>query len=107
MDSAKRERLEAAGFKIGTVTEFLNLSPEEEAFVELKLALSAHLKQRRQQRRLSQASLAKQLHSSQSRVAKMEAGDPTVSVDLLIRALLASGSTTSEIGEMIATVSHA
>src|SRR5581483_4278956 len=48
---------------------------------------------RRAELGLSQAVVAKRLGSSQSRVAKMEAGDPSVSLDLLLRALLALGAT--------------
>ena len=106
MDTKKRERLEAAGFKVGSVAEFLGLTPEENALVEMKLALSADLRQRRKQQSLSQTELASRLKSSQSRVAKMEAGDPGVSFDLLIRALLAIGATREEVGKVIATYSY-
>jgi DNA-binding transcriptional regulator YiaG len=102
MDTAKRARLEAAGFRVGSVAEFLALTPEESALVEMKLALSAALKQQRQAQQLSQTALAKRLQSSQSRVAKMEAGDPSVSIDLLMRALLAAGATREELGKVIA-----
>lgn len=103
MDAAKRARLEASGFKVGTVAEFLDLTPEENALIEVRLALSAALRQRRQTQSLSQSALARRLQSSQSRVAKMEAGDPTVSIDLLLRALLATGATREDVGQVIAT----
>lgn len=102
MDAAKRARLEAAGFQVGTVAEFLGLTPEENALVEVRLALSTALRRRRQTQQLSQTALARRLHSSQSRVAKMEAGDPSVSIDLLLRALLATGVTREELGSIIA-----
>jgi predicted XRE-type DNA-binding protein len=92
MDKAKRKRLEAAGWKVGSVRSFLDLSAEEEAYIELKLQLAKNVQKRRQERKLTQHELARLLKSSQSRVAKMEAGDPTVSVDLLIRSLLALGA---------------
>ncbi len=41
MDAAKRERLEQAGFRVGTVADFLDLTPEENELVESKVALSA------------------------------------------------------------------
>lgn len=91
MDEKKRKRLEAAGWKIGTVEEFLGLTPEEVAIVELKLQLSNALRERRKKLGLSQKELARRLGSSQSRVAKMEGDDPTVSIDLLIRGLVFSG----------------
>ena len=103
MNSAKRKRLEAAGWSVGSTADFLELSPEEEAFVELKLRLSESLKNRRKDKKLSQGALAKKIKSSQSRVAKMEAGDPTVSIDLLIRALLATGATHRDLARVVAT----
>ena len=92
MDKAKRKRLESAGWKIGTVKDFLNLSSEESAYIELKLQLAKNLQKRRIEKKLTQIEVARMLKSSQSRVAKMEAGDPTVSVDLLIRSLLTLGA---------------
>jgi len=106
MNKAKRKRLEAAGRSFGSAEDFLGLSPEETAFVELKLSLSASLKMRRTRQGLSQSALAKMLNSSQSRVAKMEAGDPTVSIDLLVRALLATGATPRELARAIASSSN-
>jgi ribosome-binding protein aMBF1 (putative translation factor) len=102
MNSAKRKRLEAAGWGVGSTADFLELSPEEAAFVELKLRLSESLKRRRKDQKLSQDALAKKIKSSQSRVAKMEAGDPTVSIDLLIRALLATGATHRDLAKAVA-----
>jgi hypothetical protein len=93
MDKNKRKRVEAAGWKVGTVREFLDLSAAEDAYIEYKLSLAKDLQKRRLDRRLTQVQLARMLKSSQSRVAKMEAGDPTVSLDLLIRSLLALGAT--------------
>lgn len=102
MDKAKRKRLEDAGWTVGSPADFLGLSEDEAAFVELKLALSYELRARRQDQGLSQTELAKKLGSSQSRVAKMEASDPSVSVDLLIRGLLAAGASRKEIASAIA-----
>ena len=92
MRKIKKERLEAQGWKVGSASEFLNLSPEEAAYLEMKLSLSRTLQQRRRQKRLTQLQLARLLRSSQSRVAKMEAGDPSVSLDLLVRSLLVLGT---------------
>lgn len=102
MKASNRKKLEAAGWKVGSAREFLGLSDEEAAFVELKLTLSASLKKCRTSRGLSQSELAKRLRSSQSRVAKMEASDPAVSLDLLIRALLAAGAKKKDIARAIA-----
>ena len=102
MHKNKRERLRRSGWTVGNVSEFLGLTKAEAALVELKLTLSRRLKERRARSRLSQGQLAKLLGSSQSRVAKMEAGDPSVSIDLLIRSLLAIGTTRKELAAVIA-----
>jgi len=101
MDKSKKGRLQREGWKIGSADEFLDLSPSEIAFVELKLALSEELRERRTDLGLSQTELAHRLGSSQSRVAKMEASDPTVSVDLLIRGLFATGASRTEVAGAI------
>lgn len=102
MNEEKRKKLEANGWRVGTVAEFLNLTPEDEAIIELKLALSAALKNQRVKANLTQESVAKQLRSSQSRVAKMEAGDKSVSLDLMIRSLYGLGIDNSELSQIIA-----
>ena len=79
MDKNKKRRLESKGYKVGSIGEFFGLSEEESAYIEMKLALRRALAQSRKQRRLTQLQLAKKLNSSQSRVAKMERGDPLVS----------------------------
>ncbi|MDH3252709.1 MAG: helix-turn-helix transcriptional regulator [Ignavibacteria bacterium] len=100
MRTAKRKRLESKGWRVGAVREFLNLSPEEAAYVELKLALSKNLQEIRREKNLTQEDLARRLKSSQSRVAKMEAGDPSVSLDLLVRSLLALGASRKHLARL-------
>jgi DNA-binding XRE family transcriptional regulator len=101
MKSSKRKSIEAKGWKVGTVQEFLNLSPEEVAYIELKLSLSKKLKNYRKSKRLTQAELARRIKSSQSRVAKMEAGDPSVSIDLMIRSFFALGASKKRLAGML------
>ncbi|MBU2099044.1 MAG: helix-turn-helix domain-containing protein [Gammaproteobacteria bacterium] len=103
MQETKQKKLEAAGWKVGNVDEFLGLSPEESAYIEMKLALSNTLRQRRLQHRLSQIELAKMVHSSQSRIAKMEAGDPSVSIDLIMKSLLALGASPNDVAMAISS----
>jgi DNA-binding XRE family transcriptional regulator len=102
MDAKKRKRLEKAGWGVGNATDFLGLSDEETALVEMRLALSRSLKERRLAAGLTQTTLAKQLGSSQSRVAKLEAADPSVSLELLIRALLAVGASRKDVATALA-----
>lgn len=102
MDAKKRKRLEAAGWSVGDAAGFLGLTPEESVLVEMRLALSRSLRERRLAAGLTQAALAKRLASSQSRVAKLEAGDASVSLELLIRALLAVGASRREVANALA-----
>jgi DNA-binding XRE family transcriptional regulator len=103
MDEAKRKCLEEKGWKVGTVSEFLELSKEETALIEIKLALSRKLKERRQ-KLMTQTELAEKIQSSQPRIANAENGDASVSIELLIRAMLATGATPQEIGQVIGQV---
>ncbi len=103
MKPGKKRKLERAGWKVGSVAELLGLSPEESAYIEMKLALGESLKQKRITKRLSQNDLAQLIASSQSRVAKMEAGDGSVSIDLLVKSLLAMGASRKDVAHVIAT----
>lgn len=103
MKPAKRKKLEKAGWKVGTADDFLGLTVEESAYIAMKLALSESLKNKRLKKGLSQIELAKLIESSQSRVAKMEAADASVSIDLLVKSLLALGTSPKELATAIAT----
>ena len=103
MDAIKRQRLEVAGWRVADATDFLEVSAEEIAFIEMKLSLIKRLKQLRISQNLSQESLAKKIKSSQSRVAKIEAGDPSVSLDLMVRTMLALGATREDVALAIAS----
>jgi DNA-binding XRE family transcriptional regulator len=102
MDAKKRKRLEAAGWAVGDTAAFLKLTPQEAALVEMRLALSRSLRERRLAAGLTQTALAKTLGSSQSRVAKLEGGDPSVSLELLIRALLSVGASRKDVAHALA-----
>ena len=102
MDAKKRKRLEAAGWAVSDAAAFLKLSPAESALIEMRLALSRALRERRQAAGLTQTALAKQLGSSQSRVAKLEGGDASVSLELLIRALLSVGASRKDVANALA-----
>ena len=103
MKAAKKKKLEAKGWKVGSAADFLALSPEEAAYIDLKLSLSKRLKEMRTQKKMSQTALAKEIHSSQSRVAKMEAGDASVSLDLLVKSLLALGASNRDLAKAISS----
>lgn len=101
MDEAKRERLAAAGWRVGDAAEFLELTPGEAELVEVRLRLARAVRSERERQHLSQSAVARRLHSSQSRVAKIEAGDPSVSLDLMVRALLGLGAGRRELAEWL------
>jgi DNA-binding XRE family transcriptional regulator len=101
MDKAKETRLRKAGWKVGSAEAFLELTADEAALVEVKLALSEKLREQRTDQGLTQTELAKRLGSSQSRIAKMEASDPKVSVDLLLRGLFAAGASRADVAGVI------
>lgn len=104
METEKQKRLEAAGWKVGNVADFLDLTSEESTIVEMRLMLSRSLKERRKVL-MTQAELAAKISSSQPRVAMAENGDSSVSIELLIRAMLATGASPQEIGQIIASAS--
>lgn len=101
MNTEKKRRLERSGWTVGGATDFLELSPEEASFIELKLALAAGIRGTREKFGLTQTEVAARLGSSQSRVAKMEAGDRSVSLDLLVRSLLRIGASPTVIAKWI------
>lgn len=101
MKKSEIEKLEKAGWKVGTAAEFLGLTNEEASLIEMKIALARTVRERRADQSLTQGDLAERLGSSQSRVAKIEAADATVSIDLLVRSLLALGATNREVGQVI------
>jgi len=102
MRASKRRKLEAKGWKVGNADAFLRLSPEESAYIELKLKLAESLRETRVRLLLTQQKVARLLHSSQSRVAKMGAGDPSVSIDLMIRSLIELGVSNRDLARVIA-----
>lgn len=104
MNAKRRKALAAKGWKSVTVAEFLGLTAEEEAYIEVKLILTEKLKARRGELELTQTQLAEKIGSHQTRVAKMEANDASVSIDLLLRALFATGLTPRELGKTLAAV---
>lgn len=104
MKSAKKLRLEAAGFKVGSADEFLALTPEESTLVSLRLSLAEQVRSRRLRLHYSQTELARRIGSSQSRIAKLEAAESDVSLDLLFRALFATGAKMSDVGKVVAAV---
>lgn len=101
MRSSKKKRLKTKGWKVGSAKDFLGLSAAEEAYIEVKLRLAESLRNQRLRRNMTQSDVAKAINSSQSRVAKMEAGENSVSLDLLVRTLLAIGASSDNVTRLI------
>lgn len=101
MRAAKQRRLEKSGWRVGDAAEFLGLDEVESKLIDIKVSLAKLLRATRARRRLTQFELAQKIGSSQSRVAKLEAGDPSVSVDLLVRSLIAAGAKSTDLAKAV------
>jgi len=101
MKRSKRNRLEKSGWKVGTTQEFLDLSDQEMALIDMKQRLMQMVRDRRGKLKMTQEALAEQLQSSQSRVAKLEGRSPDVSLDLIVRALFAMGVSQRDLAKEI------
>jgi DNA-binding transcriptional regulator YiaG len=86
------------GWVEGSVQEFLELSDADMEYIEMRRALSRKLKDVRKRLKLTQVEIAARLKTSQSRVAKMEKADPSVSADLLLQSLFSLGVKRNELG---------
>jgi DNA-binding XRE family transcriptional regulator len=101
MDKKKRKQLEDKGFQVGSAADFLELTSEEEAYIDIRLDISNLVKAQRTKREWTQEQLARAIGSSQSRIAKLEGGDPGISMDLMIKALLRLGTSKKQIGKLL------
>src|SRR5689334_5950005 len=84
-----------------TKRQLLSTASTAEVIDKMKFRLGIRLRTTRSRQGFTQSDLAEHLGSSQSRVSKMEAGDPSVSRDLLFMGLLAVGLTASDIGRIL------
>jgi Helix-turn-helix len=92
MSTLLEKKLQGTDWQIGDAADFLQLSVEESALIDIRLSLAQAAKQSRVQHALPQTELAKRMKSNQSHITKIESADPSVSIDLMVRALLASGA---------------
>lgn len=102
MQENRRRKPESKGWRLGSAKYLLGLSTQEEMYIELRLKLAEGLKARRRANGVTQVKLAQTIKSSQSRVAKMESEDPTVSLDLLVKSIMALGAANRELAAIIA-----
>lgn len=101
MDNNKINRLKSQGWEVGNTADFLKLSQEEIALIDFKIALTKRLKELRIKQNLSQESLAQKIKSSQSRIAKIEAGEQNISLDLILKTMFSLGATNQDLIEVI------
>jgi DNA-binding XRE family transcriptional regulator len=101
MRKNKAAKLMKAGWKVGSASDFLGLSEEESAIIDMKISLSKKLVALRKTSQLTQVQAAKVLHTSQSRIAKMESGDPSVSIELLIKGMIGLGASKRTVGQTL------
>jgi len=101
MDKKRQQQLEEKGFRVGSAADFLELSPEEVAYIDIRLDISNMVKAQRAKRGWTQEQLARSIGSSQSRIAKLEGGDTGISMDLMIKALLQLGTSKKQIGQLL------
>lgn len=104
MDKETKEKLKKAGWVVGSVKEFLNLSEEDIKLIEIRIALGIFLKEQREKCGYTQTQLAKEMRSSQSRIAKMENGDNNVTIDIILKSLLHLKTPVNKIYERMAKV---
>ena len=73
------------------VEELLGLSPEDLVIVEFRAALAVALQKARARKKLTQEEVAELIGTSQAQVSKMEAGQSSITIDRMIKALAALG----------------
>jgi len=101
MKAAKKRALGKKGYTVGSVEQFLGLSKEEAEIIEMKLALAKGITKYRKRKKLTQVQVAGIMGSSQSRIAKIERGDPSVSLDLMVKTLLSMGAKRKTLAKLI------
>src|ERR1700730_7479285 len=87
----EKDPVEGPGVWVGGAEDFLGLTKSERVIVDFRLDLSRRIKEARERRGWSQASLARAMGTSQPRLSRIEAGYPDVTIDLMLRALVAAG----------------
>ena len=101
MNKEKIERLKAAGWSVGNASDFLQLTEQENEFMETKLALAKEVRALRCSKGLTQVDVARALGSSQSRIAKLEAADSSVSIDLMLKSLFLLGARRADVARAV------
>ena len=101
MDKKSQTKLQAAGWRVGDAQDFLELTEQELMLLQIKESLSQAVRTMRTRQKLTQTELAKRMHSSQARVARIEGADASVTADLMLQALIATGADRKEINKAL------
>jgi len=97
MNPEKRAALEAAGFRVGTVKEFLGLTDAESKLVELRVAIAKTIRGLRTQTGASQGEIAAKIKKTQPQMARIEAAKEGVSLDQMFLGLFAAGGSIADL----------
>lgn len=103
MDRAKKESLEKKGWKVGDIDEYLGLTPAEMVIVEMKAGLAEALAKKRKKSGLTQIEASAKAKTSQSRFAKAEHSDSSVSLELMIKLFFSLGADKKELFKVLRT----
>ena len=106
MNELLDDQLAAAGWRVGTVAEFLGMTPQEEGILEIRVGLMKALRDHRKRSELTQAQVAERIGSGQAKIARLENGDGKATIDLLIRAAMAAGASLQDISNVFATAAQ-
>ena len=100
MDAERKKKREAADWKFGDYADFLDMTPEEKAVVEIRLAATREMERLRAENPISQEELARRMGTKQPNVSKLFKNPGKATLDTLFRALLALGSTPKKIAAL-------
>ena len=101
MKAKKKKALELAGYKMTDSVEWLELSPEEEAIVKIRVNFAMEIDRVCKERGITQQALAEKIGTRQSGVARMLNNPSKVTIDSLIKTLLVLGTPSKRIAALI------
>ena len=101
MDTKKRKQLEAAGYQITDSADWLGLTPQEQAIVNMRVNFALEIERVRKASNITQRELADKIGTRQSGVARMLNNPTTATIDSLIKTLLALGASPKRIAALI------
>ena len=101
MKATKKKALESAGYNMTNAAEWLGLSPQEDAIVNMRVNFAMEIERICKEQGITQKALAEKIGTRQSGVARMLNNPSKVTLDHLIRTLLALGTPSKRIASLI------